>query len=130
MICLELNWFVYNPSWMVHLSELGLPFAKLLRNFCGTKRKFFLSLRISFSRKNNNLRNHSQKSFREKLPYSTFANLKFCAICKSNGWWGCVLLRIPFWKNLVLECLPFGHFYIIDQWQLRRVQISQFSRQF
>ena len=21
MICLELNWFVYDPSWMLHLSE-------------------------------------------------------------------------------------------------------------
>ena len=63
--------FIHNPtveSWLV----LGFPFAKLLRNFCGTKRKFFLSLRISFARKNNNLCNHSQKSFRAKLPYSTF----------------------------------------------------------
>ena len=60
--------------------RLGFPFAKLLRNFCGTKCKIFLSLRISFGRKNNNLRNHSQKSFRAKLPYSAFAELKFCAI--------------------------------------------------
>ena len=29
---------------------LGSPFAKLLRNFCGTKRKMFLSLRISFAK--------------------------------------------------------------------------------
>ena len=43
------------------------------------KRKIFLSLRISFARKNNNLRNHSQKS---KLPFSVFAKLKFCAILK------------------------------------------------
>ena len=28
------------------------------------------------------------------------------------------------------SCFGIGHFYIIDQWQLRRVQISQFSRQF
>ena len=56
------------------------PFAKLLRNFCGTKRKIFLSLRISFARKNNNLRNHSQESFRAKLPFSAFEKLKFCAI--------------------------------------------------
>ena len=27
----------------------GFPFAKLLRNFCGTKRKIFLSLCISFA---------------------------------------------------------------------------------
>ena len=65
------------PSIPVHL---GFPFAKLLRNFCGTKRKIFLSLRISSARKNNNLRNHSQKSFRAKLPNFAFAKLKFCAI--------------------------------------------------
>ena len=59
---------------------LEFPFAKLLRDFCGTKRKIFLSLRISFARNNNNLRNHSQKSFSAKLPYSAFAKLKFCAI--------------------------------------------------
>ena len=51
---------------------LGFPLAKLLRNFCGTKRKIFLSLRISFARKNNNLRNHSQKLFRAKLPLFRF----------------------------------------------------------
>ena len=46
-------------------------------------RKIFLYLRISFARKkNNNLRNHLQKSFQAKLPYSAFANLKFCAIPK------------------------------------------------
>ena len=44
---------------------------------------------------------------------------------KSNGWWRCVFLRIQFWKNLVWECFPIGYFYKIDQWQLRRVQISQ-----
>ena len=60
--------------------EVGFPFAKLLRNFCGTNRKIFLSLRISFARKNNNLRNHSQKSFRAKLSFTVFAKLKFCAI--------------------------------------------------
>ena len=59
---------------------VGFPFAKLLRNFCGTKRKIFLSLRICFARKNNNLRNHLQKSFRAKLSYSAFSKLKFCAI--------------------------------------------------
>ena len=58
---------------------LGFPFAKLLLNFCGTKRKIFLSLGISFARKNNNSCNHSQKLFRAKLPYSAFAKLKFCA---------------------------------------------------
>ena len=108
---------------------VGFPFAKLLRNFCGTKRKIFLSLRISFARKNNNLRNHSQKSFRAKLPYFVFEKLKFCAILqlefctilqfRKNQMVGdgvpCVFLRIQFRKKLVLECLPIGHFYIIDQ---------------
>ena len=124
------------------MALLGFPFAKLLRNYWGTKRKIFLSLCISFARKNNNLRNHPQKSFRAKLPYSAFAKLKFCAILqlefcaipqfrKTQTVGDGVFLRIQFWKNLVLECLPIiGHFYIIDQWQLRRVQISQFSRQF
>ena len=65
---------------------VGFPFAKLLRNFCGTKRKIFLSLRISFARKNNNLRNHSQKSFCAKLPYSAFTKLKFCAISQLEFW--------------------------------------------
>ena len=59
---------------------VGFPLAKLLRNFFGKKRKIFLSLRISFVRKHNNLHNHSQKSFRAKLPYCVFAKLKFCAI--------------------------------------------------
>ena len=68
---------MFDSQWYAFI---GFPFAKLLRNFCGTKRKIFLSLRISFARKNNNMRNHSQKSFRAKLPYSAFAKLKFCAI--------------------------------------------------
>ena len=59
---------------------VGFPLAKLLRNFFGKKRKIFLSVRISFVRKHNNLHNHSQKSFRAKLPYCVFAKLKFCAI--------------------------------------------------
>ena len=33
-----------------------------------------------FCAKINNLRNHSQKSFRAKLPFTVFAKLKFCAI--------------------------------------------------
>ena len=123
------NWVFIIPLFL----QLGFPFAKLLRNFCGTKRKIFLSLRISLARKSNNLRNHSQKSFRPKLSYSAFAKLEFCAIPqfrKNQTVGDGVFLRIQFWKNLVSECLPIGHFYIIDQWQLRRVQISQFSRQF
>ena len=118
-------------------SPLGFPFAKLLRNFCGTKRKIFLSLRINFPRKKNNLRNHSQKSFRAKLPYSAFAKLKFCAIpqlefCeipqfRKNQMVGDGMCFLEFisGKIFVLECFPIGHFYIIDQWQLRGVQISR-----
>ena len=73
---------IHKNKWPLKKKSLllGFPFAKLLRNFCGTKRKTFISLRISFARKNNNLRNHSQKSFRAKLPLSAFAKLKFCAI--------------------------------------------------
>ncbi len=60
----------YKVCDRIYSLQLGFPFAKLLRNFCETKRKICLSLRISFARKNNNLRNHSQKSFRAKLSYS------------------------------------------------------------
>ena len=70
----------YRLQGLIITMKVGFPFAKLLRNFCGTKRKIFLSLRISFARKKNNLRNHSQKSFRPKFTFSTFAKLKFCAI--------------------------------------------------
>ena len=51
-------------------------FAQFLRN----ETQNFSFFAHQFSRKNNNLRNHSQKSFRAKLPYSAFAKLKFCAI--------------------------------------------------
>ena len=61
--------FVHGGARAILYAYIGFPFAKLLRNFCGTKRKIFLSLR-----------NQSQKSFRAKLPYSAFAKLKFCAI--------------------------------------------------
>ena len=60
------NLYNINPS------QLVFPFAKLLRN--ETQNLPF------FVRKKNNLCNHSQKSFRAKLPYSAFAKLKFCAI--------------------------------------------------
>ena len=66
-------------SWKPTQTE-EFPLAKLLRNFCGTKRKIFFSFRISFARKNSNLRNHSQKLFHAKLPYSAFLQLEFCAI--------------------------------------------------
>ena len=110
---------------------IGFPFAKLLRNFCGTKRKFFFLCTSVLREKNNNLRNHSQKSFRTKLPYSAFAKLKFCAIPqlkflrnsaisqKSNGWWRCVFLIIQFWNNLVLEYTRQNLAYIFPQMSWR-----------
>ena len=62
-------------NWWESGFLLGFPFAKPLRNFCGTKRKIFLSLRISFARKTTVC-----ESFRAKLPYSAFPKPKFCAI--------------------------------------------------
>jgi len=55
-----------------------------------------------------------------KLKFCTFPQLEFCAIpqIRKNQTVGDgvrVFLRIQFWKNLVLECLPIGQFYIIDQ---------------
>ena len=87
--------------------HLGFPFAKLLRNFCGTKRKIFFSLRISFARKNNNLRNHSQKSFRAKLPYTAFAKLKFCAIPQFR-----TKIRNRL-SSKSLDNFSFGHAYLL-----------------
>ena len=59
----------YGETPFKYAFRIGFPFVKLLRNFRGTKRKIFLSLR-----------NHSHKSFRAKLPFSVFAKPKFCAI--------------------------------------------------
>ena len=42
--------------------------------------KFFFPCASVLREKNNNLRNHLQKLFHAKLPYSAFAKLKFCAI--------------------------------------------------
>ena len=124
--------YICFPALEMRKLGLRVSIRKTFAQFFWNETKNF-SLRISFARKNNNLCNHSQKSFRAKLPYSAFAKLKFCAIPqfrKNQTVGDSVFLRIQFWKNLVLKCLPIGHFYIIDQWQLRRVQISQFSRQF
>ena len=64
-------------EYMLVAMELGFPFAKLLRN--ETQNFSFFEHQFCV-KKNNNLRNHSQKSFRKKLPYSAFAKLKFRAI--------------------------------------------------
>ena len=62
--------------------KLGFPFGKLLRNFCGTKRKIFLSLPISFVRKKKQQQfaQSFAKVISRKLPYSALAKLKFCTI--------------------------------------------------
>ena len=68
------------PSIPVHL---GFPFAKLLRNFCGTKRKIFLSLRIIFARKNNNcakIEFRFMRNFRKKYFRKTH-----CVSCKNSA---------------------------------------------
>jgi len=42
MICLELNWFVYDPSWMLHLYEFEFvkTFSKSLLGQCEEKTIF------------------------------------------------------------------------------------------
>ena len=52
--------------------------SQFLRN--ETQNFSFFAHQFCAKKKQNNLRNHSQKSFRVKLPYSAFAKLKFCAI--------------------------------------------------
>ena len=60
------------------LSYLGFPFAKLLRNFCGTKRKIFLSLRISFARKKQHFAQSFAKShFAQNCPIPLLRNSSF-----------------------------------------------------
>ena len=61
--------------WILFRVSIRKTVAQFLRN----ETQIF-SFFLSFARKNNNLRNHSKKSFRAKLPYSAFAKLKFCAI--------------------------------------------------
>ena len=97
--------------FLTDILRLGFPFAKLLRNFCfcGTKRKIFLSLRISFARKNNNLRNYSQKSFHAKLPYSAFAKLGFCAIPQFR-----TKIRNRL-SSKSLDNFSFGHAYFLKE---------------
>jgi len=51
----------------------GLPFAQLLRNFCGTKRKIFLFLRISFARKKQQFAQSFAKVILRKI-----ALFRFC----------------------------------------------------
>ena len=113
---------------------IGFPFAKLLRNSCGTKRKLlFPCASVLREKKQQFAQSFAKLPQIAKLKFCTIPQLEFCSIPqfrKNQTVGDGVFFRIQFWKNLVSECLPIGHFYIIDQWQLRRVQISQFSRQF
>ena len=122
---------------------LGFPFAKLLRNFCGTKRKIFLSLRISFVRKKQQFA-RKQQQFAQSFVKVILRKIALFCFCETQVLRnsstqfrknqtvgnGMCFLEFISGKIFVLECFPIGHFYIIDQWQLRRVQLSQFSRQF
>ena len=95
-------------------------FSFFAHQFCAKKQQFVQSFPKVISRKIALFRFCET----QVLPNSATRVLRNSAISwKSNTWWRCVFLRIQFWKNLVLESLPIGHFYIIDQWQLRRVQI-------
>ena len=85
-------------------------FAQYLRN--ETQNFSFVAHQFC-AKKNSNLRNHSQKSFRAKLPYSAFSPLEFCAIPQFRYKHMCVFLGIERFfagrylnsgKNLVLEC--------------------------
>ena len=66
MICLELNWFVYDPSWMLHLSEfvwtLGSSVLVVFNNFLlidTTDRSKISSIKpIPLSFFANTLKNH------------------------------------------------------------------------
>ena len=92
------------PSFCVVRVSNRKTFAQFLRNetqnfsffahqFCAKKQQFAQSVAKVISR-------------------------KFCAIPqfrKNQTVGDGVFLRIQFLKNLVLECLPNGHFYIIDQ---------------
>ena len=71
--------YICFPALEMRKLGLRVSIRKTFAQFFWNETKNF-SLRISFARKNNNLCNHSQKSFRAKLPYSAFAKLKFCPI--------------------------------------------------
>jgi len=67
--CRNTKHFVQFLKALIRVS-IRKTFAQFLRN----------ETQHFFARKNNNLHNHSQKSFHTKLPYSAFVKLKFCAI--------------------------------------------------
>ena len=108
--------FTVNIVFPIRVS-IRKTFAQFLRK--ETQNFSFFEHRFCLKKKNNNLHNHSQKSFRAKLPYSAFAKLKFWRNSTTRVLRKSAVpqfrVRIQFWKNLVLECLPIGNFYIIDQ---------------
>ena len=68
-----MNWW---EKWISLRVSIRKTFAQFLRN----ETQNFSFFEHQFCAKNNSLRNHSQKSFRAKLPYSAFLKPKFCAI--------------------------------------------------
>ena len=81
--------------WILFRVSIRKTVAQFLRN----ETQIF-SFFLSFARKNNNLRNHSKKSFRAKLLYSAFAKLKFCAI--------------PQFRKTLQALVTFLHYFIWD----------------
>ena len=76
-------------------SELGFPFAKLLRNF-------LLLLCNIFARKNSTLHNPSQTSFRLKLSYSAFALYCVCNYANRSFETKARNRRVSFFKCICL----------------------------
>ena len=76
-------------------------FAQFLRK--ETQNFSFFEHRFCLKKKNNNLHNHSQKSFRAKLPYSAFAKLKFWAIPQLE-----FLRNFVQIKRLVTACVSYN----------------------
>ena len=80
------------------------PFAQFLQN---ETQNFSFFAHQFCAKKNNNLRNHSQKTFRSKLPYSAFAKLKFCAIPQFR-----TKIRYRL-SSKSLDNFSFGHAYFL-----------------
>ena len=74
------SWYCWNNETFEFniLSQLGFPFAKLLRNFCGTNHIIFLSLRISFCAKKTTICAIIRKShFVQNCPIPLLRNSSF-----------------------------------------------------
>ena len=70
---------ISHQCYWVHAGCNGIR-VSICKTFAERNAKFFFLWTSVLREKNNNLRNHSQKSFRKKLPYSAFAKLKFRTI--------------------------------------------------